>query len=96
MVPHFTAEMWKKCEHESDIEQTSWPEYDEDAAKEDLLTIVVQVNGKVRSRIEVPAGMEDEVIQEKAVDDEKIKKFIADKAIRKVIVVKNKLVNIVI
>lgn len=96
MVPHFTAEMWKRCAHGNDIEQMSWPEYDEEAAKEDLLTIVIQVNGKVRSRIEVPAGIEEEVVQEKAVDDDKIKKFIAEKPIRKVIVVKNKLVNIVV
>ena len=96
MVPHFTAEMWKRCANHNDIEQMNWPDFDEDAAKEDLLTIVVQVNGKVRSRIEVVAGVEDEDVKSMALGDEKIKKFIANKSIRKVIVVKNKLVNIVV
>ena len=96
MVPHFAAEMWKKCAHQRDIEQVSWPLFDEDAAKEDLLTIVVQVNGKVRSRIEVAAGSEDEYVQATALGDEKIKNFIGDKPLKKIIVVKNRLVNIVI
>ena len=73
-----------------------WPAYREDAlVKEDLL-IVVQVNGKVRSRFSIDAKADDNTIQQKALADERAQKFIGDKDIKKVIVVKKKLVNIVV
>jgi leucyl-tRNA synthetase len=96
MVPHFCAEMWAACGNPGAIEQEPWPSFDEEAAKEDLLTIVVQINGKVRSRLQVPADSEDDALIEQALADEAIGKFIGIKPIRKTIVVKNKLVNIVI
>ena len=96
MVPHFAAEMWQRCGHANNIEEMSWPEYDDEAAKDDLLTIVVQVNGKVRSRLETAADTADELIKDMALQDEKILRFIEDKPVKKVIVVKNKLVNIVV
>ena len=68
----------------------------EEAAKEEELTIVVQVNGKVRSRINVAADIEDEQLKEIAMSDEKIVRFLDGKATKKIIVVKKKLVNIVI
>ena len=60
------------------------------------MTIVVQVRGKVRSKFQVPAGIADSVLEEMALKDENVIKFIGDNPIKKVIVVKNKLVNIVI
>lgn len=96
MVPHFSAEMWELIGGENSIEAQAWPDYNEEAAKEELLTIVVQVNGKVRSRLEVAADAADESLVEKAMNDESIIKFLDGKAVKKTIVVKKKLVNIVV
>ncbi len=96
MVPHFAAEMWQRCDHKNHIETMSWPEFDEEAAKDDLVTVVVQVNGKVRSRVEVEADTADDEVKAMALRDEKILRFMDNKAAKKIIVVKNKLVNIVV
>ncbi len=96
MIPHFTSEMWQIIGNKESIENEPWPEFDQEAAKEDLLTIVVQVNGKVRARLNVPADIEDEPLKEMSCEDEGVKKFIDGKSIRKIIVIKKKLVNIVV
>ncbi len=96
MVPHFAAEMWEQIGNSSSIENEPWPQFDAEAAKEDLLTIVIQVNGKVRSRLEVAADVTDEYLVEKALADDNTSKFIDGKTIKKTIVVKKKLVNIVV
>ncbi len=96
MVPHFSAEMWKRIGNSSDIEEEGWPAFDAEAAKEDLLTIVIQVNGKVRSRLEVSADISDEELEALAHKDENTLKFIGDKQVKKTIVIKKKLVNIVV
>jgi len=96
MVPHFAAEMWHRIGNQESIEIQPWPQFDSEAAKEDLLTIVVQVNGKVRSRLEVPADITDEVLIEQALADGNTIKFIDEKPIRKTIVIKKKLINIVV
>lgn len=96
MTPHFCAEMWQQCGNTSSIEEAQWPQFDEEAAKEDSLTIVVQVNGKVRTRLEVAADIDDDTLKEMAHADENVLKFTQDKVIKKTIVVKKKLVNIVI
>ena len=96
MVPHFAAEMWTQIGNIDSIENQPWPQADSEAAKEDLLTIVIQVNGKVRSRLQVAADVDDDTLIQLAHSDENSLKFIADKVIKKTIVVKKKLVNIVI
>ncbi len=96
MVPHFSNEMWATCGHTTTIENQRWPEYDEEAVKEDMLTIVIQVNGKVRSRIQVEADVADDTLKELAMDDENVNRFILTKPVKKIIVIKKKLVNIVI
>jgi len=96
IVPHFAEETWKHLGYESSIFYASWPSYNEDALKEDNLLIVVQVNGKLRSRFNVNIGTDDETIKKKALDDKRVKQFVDGKSIKKVIVVKNKLVNIVV
>jgi len=96
IVPHFCEELWSEMGHSQSVLQAAWPEYREDAlVKEDLL-IVVQVNGKVRSRFTIGAKADGDTIQQKALADERAQKFIGDKDIKKVIVVKKKLVNIVV
>jgi leucyl-tRNA synthetase len=97
MVPHFCSELWTTIHGvENSVEDKSWPTWNEEAAKEDELTIVIQVRGKVRSKLLVAADVDDATIEEMALKDEKVLKFIGDQAIKKVIVVKKKLVNIVI
>ncbi|MBT8362671.1 MAG: leucine--tRNA ligase [Deltaproteobacteria bacterium] len=96
MVPHFCAEMWSIMEFDSTVDRQNWPDYDETIAQEDLLTIVVQVNGKVRSRLQAAADISDETLTHQALEDSNIQRFIEGKAIKKTIVVKKKLVNIVV
>ena len=96
MVPHFCSEMWETIGRADSLEAVVWPQYDEEAAKEDMLTIVVQVRGKVRSRLEVPADIGDDELTELALADANVQKFIDGQTVKKTIVVKKKLVNIVV
>ena len=96
MVPHFCQELWELTGHNEPLDHRLWPEHDPEAVKEDELTIVVQVNGKVRARLQVAADIGEEDIKQKALGDERVTSFIGDKAVKKIIVVKGKLVNIVI
>lgn len=96
MVPHFASEMWEFCHFSNDLSMKEWPQFDEDVAREETLTIVLQVNGKVRSRLDVAADIDDESLKQKAQADEKILRFLDGQDPKKIIVVKKKLVNIVI
>ncbi len=96
VVPHITEELWHMLGHEGFLLDEGWPGYNEGALEKDKKLVVVQVNGKVRSKIEVSASLSDKEIEEKALQDEKVKGFIGDKKIRKTFVVQQKLVNIVI
>ena len=95
-MPHFSEELWEALGYKSSILLSPWPGYRDDALEKDESLIVVQVNGKLRSRFSVDMNADDEIIKEMALSDEKIKKFIDGKSIKKVIVVKKKLVNIVV
>jgi leucyl-tRNA synthetase len=95
LVPHFSEELWEALGHRRSVLLEPWPEYDEAALEKEVLTIVVQVNGRLRSRFEVAADAGEESIKATALADEKVQKFTGGKAPRKVIVVKGKLVNIV-
>ena len=96
IVPHFSEELWDALGHKSSVLLESWPSYREDALVRDSLEIVVQVNGKLRSRFSVSADADDVAIKEIALSDERVRKFINDKPIKRVIVVKKKLVSIVV
>jgi leucyl-tRNA synthetase len=96
IVPHFAEELWEALGYRSSALRAPWPQYRKDALAEDELLIVIQVNGKLRSRFQVAADADDEAIKQTALADERVRKFIDGKEIRKVIVVKNKLVNIVV
>ena len=95
MTPHFCSELWERTGNTDPLDVMPWPSYDREAAKEDEITIVLQVNGKVRSRLLVDPAIEDDVLKEMAMQDDKVQKFVAGKPIRKVIVVPKKLVNVV-
>jgi leucyl-tRNA synthetase len=96
IVPHFAEELWEALGYESSILLASWPTYRKDALEKDEILIVVQVNGKLRSRFNADVNASDDRIKEMALADEKVKKFIGGKPIKKIFVVKNKLVNIVV
>ncbi len=95
-VPHFAEEVWEMLGRKKSVLFESWPGYSESALVEDEMLIVIQVNGKLRGKFSISADAGDEAMKERALSDELVKKFIGDKPIRKVIVVKKKLVNIVI
>ncbi len=97
IVPHFSEELWEKLGHPSSVLYEKWPLYKEEVLVKDKLVIVVQVNGKLRGRLQdVDAGLDENSIKEMALSDEHVKKFIDSKPVKKVIVVRNKLVNIVV
>ena len=96
IVPHITHELWQVLGQDSSLLDQAWPKTDESALVKDSLQIIVQVNGKLRSRIEVPASASKDKIEHAAVTDENVKRFTDDKQIVKVIVVPGKLVNIVV
>ncbi|PIE70433.1 MAG: leucine--tRNA ligase [Deltaproteobacteria bacterium] len=96
MVPHIAEELWETLGCAGRVSAAAWPRHDPDALGGDELLIVVQVNGKLRSRFNIDLDATDDAISARALADEGVQKFIADKPIRKVIVVKKKLVNIVV
>ncbi len=96
MVPHITEELWRTLGYEESIVLAPWPTWDEEATKEEQLLIVVQVNGKLRSRIYVSPSANQEEIKKIALEDERVQSFIGGKPVRKVIVVPRRLVNIVV
>jgi len=96
IVPHMAEELWRKLGHQTSILLAPWPESRKDALKAETHLIVVQVNGKLRSKFSVDANTDEAVIKNLALSADRVKKFIDGKTIRKVIIVKNKLVNIVV
>jgi leucyl-tRNA synthetase len=96
MTPHFCSELWEITGQDKHLEDHSWPSFDPESAKEEEITVVLQVNGKVRSRLLVAPDINDEDLKEMTLEDDKVQKFVAGKPIRKVIVVPKKLVNVVV
>jgi len=95
ITPHISHELWLALGHEDAIVDSPWPVADENAMTQDALEIVVQVNGKLRSRLKVPANIDKASLEELARNDEAVQRFTTDKTVHKVIVVPGKLVNIV-
>ncbi|WP_295406258.1 leucine--tRNA ligase [uncultured Thiocystis sp.] len=95
IAPHATHHLWRELGFGEDILSAPWPTVDEDALRQDSIEYVVQVNGKVRASVKVPVDADRETIQAAALANGQVLKFIGDKAVRKVILVPKKLVNIV-
>ncbi|WP_122645840.1 leucine--tRNA ligase [Enterococcus mediterraneensis] len=95
ITPHLAEELWVILGNEEGISYVPWPTYDETALVEDEIEVVFQVNGKVRAKVNVPVDADKAALEELAKNNELIQEHIAGKTIRKVIVVPNKLVNIV-
>jgi leucyl-tRNA synthetase len=95
-VPHFAEELWSHFEGKSSLADESWPEYSEDATQSDTMTIVIQVNGKLRSKLECSADLTKEKILDLAKSDSKIQSYLESKQLVKEIYVPKKLVNLVV
>jgi leucyl-tRNA synthetase len=94
ITPHITEHLWQQLTGQAFVEGL-WPVVDDNALDRDELEIVVQVNGKVRGKVMVPASADNAAIEALAMEQDNVKRFLADKTVRKVIVVPQKLVNIV-
>jgi leucyl-tRNA synthetase len=95
-APHLAEEMWQMLRGEGLVSVADWPVFDAAKIVDDMVEVVVQVNGKVRDTLQMPTGSSDEVLREAALASEVVQKFIDGKEIRQVIVARGKLVNIVV
>lgn len=94
-APHMAAELWQQLGHDTQIDSQPWPVWDEAKIVRDTMTIIVQVNGKLRAKLEVASGESEATIKELALRDENVQKFVSGEP-KKIIYVKNKLVSIVV
>jgi len=95
IAPHITHRLWRELGYGEDILLGGWPQVDEDALRQDRLEYVVQVNGKVRGKVEVSSNAPAAVIEQAALGNDNVRRFTAGLSVRKVIIVPGKLVNIV-
>jgi len=95
-TPYITEELWYQLDHRDSIHKQKWPKYDPRLVKEKIITLVIQVNGKVRDKIEVEAGISKEKAKELALLSKKVQNWISGKEIKKIIFVQGKLINIVV
>jgi leucyl-tRNA synthetase len=93
--PHIAEELWEALGNAPSIFEQAWPAWDEEIAREEEIELVVQVNGKVRAKVMIPAGLPEEEVKKTALEEPKIKPLADEGKIKKVIVVRGKLVNIV-
>ena len=96
MVPHITSELWEQLDNKEPIWMMKWPQANEDVAKEDTITIAIQVNGKLRGKVEVPANATKEQVEQAALKESNVERYISGKEIKKVIYVPNRLINLVV
>ncbi len=95
-APHLAQELWHRLGETGFIAHEPWPQYDETVLESATITIIAQVNGKLRSRLQLPADATEKEVEETALADERVQRFIEGKEIRKIIVVPNRLINIVV
>jgi len=96
IAPFMAEEIWARLQRTYSIHQQKWPPYDADAAKEELFTLIVQVNGKVRGKIELPVDVSEDEAKQKAFDDANVKKWVEGKKIERVLYVPERLLNVVV
>jgi len=96
VAPHISEELWARLGKPYSVHTQPWPQVDEEAAVEEEITLVVQVNGKLRDRILVPVSIQADEAKEKALQSEAVQKLLAGKNPRQVIYVPGRLVNIVL
>jgi leucyl-tRNA synthetase len=96
IVPFITEELWSRAGNPGSIHKIPWPDYDKEIAKEELVTIIFQVNGKLRDRMDLPLDTSSEEIEKHALSSKKVNKYIKGREVIKKIVIPNKLINIVV
>jgi leucyl-tRNA synthetase len=96
LAPHITEELWHLTGHTHSIHSSEWPSYDEVLTQDETFTLVVQINGKVRERIEVSTDISAEEVRELVLDNARVKSFIGNGSIEKVIYVPGRLANVVV
>jgi leucyl-tRNA synthetase len=96
IAPHITHELWRGLGFYGDILDAQWPQVVESALLRDSIELVVQVNGKLRGKVNVPAGADKAAVEQAALADENVQRFIEGQVVAKIIVVPGKLVNIVV
>ena len=94
--PHLAEELWETLGHTGGIVAAGWPDFDEAVAKAEEVVVPVQVNGKVRARLNVPADTREERLRELALADPQVMKYLEGKTVRKVVMAGGKLVSIVV
>ncbi len=95
-APHFSEEAWQRLGGKESIFTVKWPEFEEEALLQKTVTLIVQVNGKVRDRIEAPSDTDNETLKTMAMASDKVQSYLSEGTLRKAIVVPGKLVNLVI
>jgi len=95
-APHISEELWMSLGNKESIFFEKWPEYNSELTKKDIITLIIQINGKTRDKTEVDINISEEDAKEIAISREKIKNWVKNKNIKKIIFVKNKLINIII
>jgi leucyl-tRNA synthetase len=95
-APHICEEIWENMGYDTLLARSPWPGYNPELAEEETVTIVIQVNGKLRDRIDVERDLPDAQVKERALGLDRVQLFVRDNEIKKVVYIKNKLVNIVI
>lgn len=94
-APHLAEELWESLGHAESVHLERWPSWDEGALAEEKVTVVLQVDGKVRGRMEVPAGTGEEELREKALGHDRVRRFLQGREVAQVVVVGGRLVNVV-
>jgi leucyl-tRNA synthetase len=95
-APHTAEELWERLGHRDGLSVSSWPGFDAEAAREESITVPVQVNGKLRSRLTVPASATEDQLRDAALADPVVQGHVAGKTVRKVVIAGGKLVNVVV
>ena len=95
-APHITEELWQELGYTDTIHVNHWPKWDEKYLKSDTMTVIVQVNGKLRAKLELPTDIDRQGVEEAALADENVQKFTNNKPPKKMVYVSGKLVNIVV
>jgi leucyl-tRNA synthetase len=95
-APHMAEELWQMLDHPQTLADAPWPQFDPSVARAEEVVVPVQVNGKVRARLTLPAGLSDEEMKERVLADQAVQKHIAGKSVKKIVVAKGPLVSVVI
>ena len=92
-APHLAEELWQKLRNKKSIFSQRWPKYDPKLIREEKITLIVQINGRVRDKIEVKKGISEKEANKTALEREKIKNWLKNKKIKKAVFVRDKLIN---